>query len=149
MTGPLCTSGDLESDSRRHVNPQSAIQLFVKCSSEKGTGISGEGSANGVVGRSTADDGVRGEARASKKSGVFGINNDNTGDQSFGVSGTTFSSNGFSFGVFGFAVDAGGVGGNSTRGNGVNGHSSINDGVRGDSDSAGKSGVFGFNTTGT
>ncbi len=28
MTGPLCTSGDLESDSRRHVNPQSAIQPF-------------------------------------------------------------------------------------------------------------------------
>jgi hypothetical protein len=28
MTGPLCTSGDLESDSRPHVNPQSAIQPF-------------------------------------------------------------------------------------------------------------------------
>jgi hypothetical protein len=28
MTGPFCTSGDLESDSRRHVNPQSAIQPF-------------------------------------------------------------------------------------------------------------------------
>ena len=33
MTGPLCTSGDLESDSRRHVNPQSAIQPFRQRSS--------------------------------------------------------------------------------------------------------------------
>ena len=28
MTGPLCPSGDLESDSRRHVNPQSCDSTF-------------------------------------------------------------------------------------------------------------------------
>jgi hypothetical protein len=123
--------------------------IGLVASSLNGKGISGSGALNGVFGLSIADDGVRGEARAATKSGVFGINHDNTTAQGFGISGTTNSENSSSFGVFGFANGAGGVGGDSKRGNGVHGHSVVNDGVRGDSDASGKSGVFGFNTIST
>jgi hypothetical protein len=74
-----------------------------------GTSIDG----NGVTGFSQTNDAVRGDTGAPRKAGVFGFNNTSNEDQCWGVAGATSSKNAFSFGVFGFAENASGVGGNS------------------------------------
>jgi hypothetical protein len=129
-----------------HIVNFSKMSVDVALKAEGMIGLLSTGEGNGVIGISSQDDGVRGEALAVGKSGVFGFNTADTSEQAFGVSGTCKSTNPTSAGVFGFADSANGVGGNSDNGNGVSGHSALNDGVSGVSDANGKSGVFGFNT---
>ena len=88
----------------------------------------------GTVGISTSNDAVVGNSGGAGKSGVFGFNTSPTGP-AFGVSGNTSSPGGA------------GVNGFSATEVGVFGRSDTNDAVVGASGGAGKSGVFGFNTS--
>lgn len=121
-----------------------------------GVGVLGESiDDNGVRGVSTQNDGVAGIAAALGKSGVFGFNSHpNQPDPGHGQPRAAQ----VGFGVFGRCdlVGGAGVGGRNegrdpvtgVGGAGVIGTSHAGDGVVGGSESAGKSGVFGFNSHG-
>src|SRR5262249_4700800 len=86
----------------------------------------------GVRGSSGKNDGIVGSTNTAGKSGVFGFNT--ASGAAFGVSGNANSPDGSS------------VNGFSDVGVGVRGSSGKNDGIVGSTNTAGKSGVFGFNT---
>ena len=96
-------------------------------------GVGVQGVAGGVA------DGLAGTTDAHFKSGVFGFN-------SLALNAPNVTG----FGVFGRCDTAGGAArGESAFGNGARAHSAENDGVVGLSDALNKSGVYGFNSSGS
>ncbi|HPC84378.1 MAG TPA: hypothetical protein P5234_13675 [Thermoanaerobaculaceae bacterium] len=114
--------------------------------SHSGVGVYGVSYGNkpGVLGQSDLNDGVRGEAAAAGKSGVYGVSNGGSGYGVFGRNAATGNTGylGADVGAAGMGTgSASGVYGSSSSGNGVQGVSSSGRGVMGTSNDTG---VYGW-----